>query len=135
MDLLQVLRSRTVKKKQSLLFRARMMVQDSLLPSLGVDVGVDLGSHYGFVPEHLLHRTQVGAILNKMSGEGVAEGMRRYLLADAGQQSLTLDHIEYGYAAQRTAEIIEEGHIIESRFCRLRPRIKINLEGIGCHLP
>ena len=74
---------------------AGVMIEDGALPLAGVDVGVDLGGEYAFVPEHLLHGAEVGPVLYEMGGEGVAEGVGGYLLGDACCLALTLDHQKY----------------------------------------
>ena len=46
-----------------------MMLQDRALPGGGVDVGVDFRREDGFVAQHLLNDTQVGAVLDEVRGE------------------------------------------------------------------
>ena len=41
------------------------------------DMGVDLRGRDVGVAEELLHRAQIGAVLQKMAGKGVAEHVRR----------------------------------------------------------
>ena len=48
---------------------------------LAVDVGVDLGGGEVGVAEHLLDRAEVGAALEQVGGEAVAERVRRDPLA------------------------------------------------------
>ena len=77
-----------------------MECEDAALPFAGVDVGVDFGGDYALVSEHLLDGPQVGSVLDQMCGEGVAEGVGRYLLGDAGLFALAFDHQEYHLAAR-----------------------------------
>ncbi len=44
------------------------------------DMGVDLGGGDIGVAEHGLHASQIGAALDQMGGEGVAQDMRRQFL-------------------------------------------------------
>ena len=46
-----------------------MMLEHGLLPGSRVDVGVDFGGSDVFVAQHFLDDSQVGAVLDKMSGE------------------------------------------------------------------
>ena len=52
-----------------------MVGEDLCLPGGGVDVGVDLGGEDGFVAEHFLDDAEVGAALDEVRGEGMADGV------------------------------------------------------------
>ena len=86
--------------------------EDALLPFSGVDVGVDFGGENALVSEHLLDGPQVGSVLDQMCGEGVAEGVGRYFLGDAGLFALAFDHQEYHLAAQFTAAPVQEKDVL-----------------------
>lgn len=49
----------------------RVVGQDCLLPFRGIDMGVDFRSHYAFMPQHLLHSTEVGPVFDKMGRKGM----------------------------------------------------------------
>ena len=85
-----------------------MMLQHSLLPGGGIDVSIDFGSQDTLVPQHLLHHTEIGAILYQMRRETVAESMRGNLLVDTRGQSRRLHHVEHGNTAQGPAETVEK---------------------------
>src|SRR4051794_17648914 len=55
-----------------------------------VDVSIDLGGRYVGVAEHGLHRAEIGAVLQQMGGEAVAQDVRRDL-ADAGFEAVALE--------------------------------------------
>ena len=85
---------------------AGVMFEDGALPGGGVDVRVDFRRQNRFVTEHFLHDAQVGAVLDEVRGEGVAEGVRGDFLADACEQRLFFDQIENGHPAQRAAVFV-----------------------------
>ena len=53
-----------------------MVLGDDLLQALFEDVGVDLRRRDVGVAEELLHRAQVGAAIEQVAGEGVAQDVR-----------------------------------------------------------
>jgi hypothetical protein len=55
-----------------------MMLLDEAAEPLLDDMGIDLRGRDVGVAEQLLHGAKVGAALKQMTGEGVAEHMRRY---------------------------------------------------------
>ena len=89
-----------------------MMRQDGGLPGGGIDVGVDLGREDGFVAEHLLDDPQVGPAFDQVGGEGMTESVRRNLLVDARGHRPFLHEVEDGYAAERTAEMVQEKDVL-----------------------
>ena len=112
-----------------------MVRQDSRLPGGGVDVGIDFRREDGLVPQHFLHDAQVGTVLDQVGGEGVAEGVRGDFFPDAGEQRLLLDQIEDGHPAERAAVFVEERHVVEGRFRRLRTRLEVLRESVCRHFP
>ena len=54
---------------------------------VGGDVGVDLRGGDAAVPEHLLDGAQVGAALQQVGGEGMAQRMRGNLFAECPRVS------------------------------------------------
>ena len=72
-----------------------MMLQHFALPGGGVDMGVDFGGCDVFVAKHFLDDTKVGSVLYQMSGEGVAEGVRRDFLRHAGKKRVFSDEFEH----------------------------------------
>ena len=47
-------------------------------------MGIDFGSGDGFVSQHVLDRTQIGAAFDEVGGEAVAEGMGADRFPDTG---------------------------------------------------
>ena len=111
------------------------MLEDRALPGGGVDVGVDFRGEDRFVAEHFLDDAQIGAVLDEVRGEGVAEGVRGDFLADAREQRLLFDEIENGHPAQRAAVFVQEGDVVEGRFGGRGACVEVVLEGVGCHFP
>ena len=70
------------------------MLDDLVAEAVGVDVGVDLGGAYALVAEHALDDAQVGAVLEQVGGEGVAEGVGADVLLDACGFGELLDNVE-----------------------------------------
>ena len=64
-----------------------MRVLDSLL----IDVGVNLGGGNVSVAEHFLNDAQVGAVVEKMCGETVAERVGREMFGDTGAMGVLPD--------------------------------------------
>ena len=110
------------------------MREDRGLPGGGVDVRVDLGREDGLVSQHFLYDAQVGAVLDEVRREGVAEGVRGDFLADAGDQRLLLDEIENGHPAQRAAVFVEEGDVVEGRLGGLGADVEVRFERVSGHL-
>ena len=66
-----------------------------------INVGVDLrGGDIG-VAKHGLHRSQIGAAFQQMSGKGMAQGVWRHPLIDAPGQSVTPQEFPKALARQR----------------------------------
>lgn len=53
----------------------RVMLNNFGTQAMSVDVGINFGSAYIFVPKHTLYDAKVGATFEQVGGEGVAEGM------------------------------------------------------------
>jgi hypothetical protein len=85
-----------------------MVIKDVLHPLLRADVGVNFCGKDAFVPEHLLHNTEVCAVLNKVGCERVAESMRGDLLCYAGNLRLLPYHGKDHYPAELPAPAVEE---------------------------
>ena len=71
---------------------------DGALDVVSVEMGVDFGGGDAFVPQHLLHGTEVGAALHEVCGERVAEGVWTDRLGDAGGGGQRFDNQEYHLA-------------------------------------
>jgi hypothetical protein len=65
---------------------------DLLDPLLG-QMGVDLRGTNISVTQHLLHRTEIRAVLQQMGGEGMAEGMGGDLLMDTRFFGVSFDDL------------------------------------------
>ena len=61
-----------------------MIVPDGVLEVTAVYMGIDFGSGDGFVSQHVLDRTQIGAAFDEVGGEAVAEGMGADRFPDTG---------------------------------------------------
>ena len=61
-----------------------MILGDIFLDIVAVEVGVDFGGDDALVAEHLLNGTQIGATIDEVGGERVAEGVRTDGFGDAG---------------------------------------------------
>jgi hypothetical protein len=66
---------------------ARVGVVVGLFEALGGEVGVDLGGAEGLVAEQFLHAAEVGAVVEEVGGEGVAQGVG----ADGGVEADLLE--------------------------------------------
>ena len=85
-----------------------MVIQDILHPLLRADVGVNFCGKDAFVPEHLLHNTEVRTIFNQMGCKRMAESMRGDLLGYAGNLRLFPDHGKDHHPAELPAPAVEE---------------------------
>ena len=85
--------------------------------------------------QHCLDRAKVRPVFHKVGCEGMPEGVGRYLLGYARQQSLLLDHFEYGNAAELLAEAVEKGNIRILGPVRLRAHGKPLPECLDSRLP
>ena len=71
------------------------MVQENFLTQMGgVDVSVDLGGGNGLVTKHGLDGTEVGTAFEQGGGKGMAEGVGRDGLLDAGFCHKVFNHEE-----------------------------------------
>ena len=111
-----------------------MVLEDGLVPGLGVYVGVNLGGEDGFVAQHFLDYSKVGPVFYEMGGKGVAEGVGRDFLPNAGHHGLVFHQIEDGDAAEGLSETVEEKIILEFALGRFGPFGKVGADGIGRHL-
>ena len=83
--------------------------------------------------EHFLDDAEVGAALDEVRGEGVAEGVGGDFFVDPGEQRLVLDEVEDGHPAERAAVFVEEGDVVEGGFGGLGTRIEVGAEGVCRH--
>lgn len=74
-----------------------MMGHYFLAQTASVNVGVNLGSGYLFMPKHALYGTQVGSSLQQMCGKGVTERMGTYGLGYSGFCGKFLDYVKHHY--------------------------------------
>ena len=111
-----------------------MMLQDRLVPGLGVDVGVDFGGEDGLVAQHFLDDAEVGTVFQEVGGEGVAEGVGRDFLPDAGCHGLVFYHIKYRDAAEGLAEAVQEEDVFVLAFGGGRSGGEVGADGIGRNL-
>ena len=74
------------------------MILDRTAQVVVVEVGIDFGGEDIFVTQKLLHLADIGSARQQMGGEGVAEGVRAYLLVDARTQGRLLYDGEYHHA-------------------------------------
>ncbi len=112
---------------------ARMVFEDFAVPGGGVDVGVDFGGGDAFVAEHFLDKAEVGAALDEVGREGVAEGVGGDFLADVGYEGLGLDHLEHGLAAETPAEAVEEEEVGGGGIGGVGAALEIGIDGIHGH--
>ena len=56
------------------------------------NVGVDLGCGDVGVPQHRLYTAEVGAVLQKVGGKGVADNVRGYFARDARFDCVVFDN-------------------------------------------
>ena len=77
-----------------------MVFQYILVPGAGVYVRIDFGGEDGLVAQHFLDDAQVGTVFYQMGGEGVAEGVGRDFLLDAGGHGLVFNQLEKRNAAE-----------------------------------
>ena len=86
-----------LKRIPFLLLQPHMLLH--CLAEVGVvEVGVNLGREDIFVTQKLLHLADIGSACQQMGGEGVAEGVRAYLLVDARTQGRLFYDGEYHHA-------------------------------------
>src|SRR5690606_14147909 len=89
----------------------RVVLGVQLLQAGTGDMGVDLGGGQVAMPQQHLPRPQVGAMVEQMGGEGMAQGVWRQRLADAGHPGLVLDAVPEGLAGHLLAAQAGEQHV------------------------
>src|SRR5690606_1446989 len=72
---------------------ARMVARMQLLQPCTGDVGIDLGGREVAVAQQHLHGAQIGAVVEQMRGERMAQRMRRYRRTDTGYRGVQLDAV------------------------------------------
>src|SRR5215469_17516591 len=90
---------------------ARMMLRMQLFEPLARDVRVDLCGREVAVTEQHLDYAQIGAVVQQMGREGVAQRVRRELLGDASLARIAFDDVPEGLprhaiAAPRREQVI-----------------------------
>ena len=73
-----------------------------------VDVGINLGGGDVGVAEHLLDRPEIGAGVEKMSGKGVADRVRRDLLLQGGAADVLVQEVAHRPIAEPFPVAINE---------------------------
>jgi len=91
-----------------------MVVGVKLLEPLSRDMGVDLGRRQVAVAKQHLHHPQIGAVVEQMGGEGVAQGVRREVFADARLQGVTLDELPERLARHAVAAASGEEEVAQA---------------------
>ena len=112
----------------------REVVEDVALPGGAVDMGVDFGGEDALVAEHFLDGAQVGAVFDEVGGKGVAEGMRRYFLGNAGLHSVCLYHLEHRDTGERTAETVQKKNVGTFTVCGGFADFEIVAYSVACHV-
>ena len=103
-----------LKRIPFLLFQLHMLLH--CLAEVGVvEVGVNLGCEDVFVTEQFLHLADIGSARQQMGGEGVAEGVRAYLLVNARTQGRLLYNGEYHHTRKARSTIIQKQSILALR--------------------
>ena len=100
----------------------------------GVEVGVDFGGGDVLVAEELLHLTNVGAPLQKVGGEAVAQGVGRDILGDACVGCRPLYEVENTHAAQPGPFVVEEEGVATLVGGKLRATLEVEAQladGLG----
>ena len=106
-----------------------MMEEELLAERAAVKVEVDFGGGDRLVAEHLLDGPEVGAPLQEMGGEGMAEGVRADSLGDAGGRSQVADDVENHDATQGTAAPVQKQYVgAVALYVKLCPLRKIQLD-------
>src|SRR5262249_11870776 len=97
---------------------ARVMLRVQLLQPLARNVSVDLrGGDIGVAKQHLDH-AEVGAMIEQVSGEGMAQSVRRERRRrDARENGVALDHVPEGLAGERRPARGQEDRLRESCAC------------------
>ena len=98
-------------------------------------MGVDLSGGDVLVAEHVLDYTEIGAVLYQVGGEGVAEGVRRDFLMDAGKHGLTLHDCEHRDTAERFAKAVQKQGVIKLGGRQIRSDSQLVPDRGRGHLP
>ena len=89
-----------------------MVSEDFFAQGGAVDVDVNLGGLDALVAQHLLDGAQVGATLEQVGGETVAQGVRADDLAHACQFAQLLDDVENHLPCQHRPSTVQEQDIL-----------------------
>ena len=96
--------------------RQRMMRRDQLLQAVAHDMGIDLRGGDVGVAEHFLDAAQIGAVLQQMAGEGVAQHVgRQALRVEPGIERQLLQQLRATLARQMAAAAARRKQIARFR--------------------
>src|SRR5579862_6384948 len=101
---------------------ARMKLAVDASQIFAVDVCVNLRGRDVRVPEHVLHRTQVGAALEQVRGEGVAECVWRDAAADPRRGHVFPQDFPGAHSGERRAAGVEQQGALPAPVLDLRPQ-------------
>lgn len=91
---------------------------DGVAQILAGEVGVYLGGGEAFVPQHLLHGTQVGPVLHQFGSKTVAEAVGRDIFVYASFLDGLFDELEDCHAGEMVATEVEEDIFLLARLGR-----------------
>ena len=89
-----------------------MVGEDFVAQAGAVDVDVDFGGGDALVTEHLLNGTQVGAALEQVGRETVAQGVRADDFADACEFAQLLDNMENHLTCEHGPTTVQKQDIL-----------------------
>src|SRR5271163_2501115 len=91
--------------------------------ALGVDMGVALGGGEVDMAEQLLDGAQVGAVLEEMGGEAVAQEVGIDAFADPGQRAGGMDQAPQRQAAEGPAARAQQQALLAAGGVEPRPQV------------
>ena len=100
---------------------AGMMAVIERAQTLGVDVGIDLGGRDVGVSEHHLHGSEIGAVLEQVGGEAVAEHMWGELWYPHAK-TIVPEVLPESLPAERAAPAVDK-HPLVAALCQTGPRL------------
>ena len=105
-----------------------------LLQALRGHMGVDLRGGEARVPQHVLDAAQIGAALQKVGGEGVAQGMGRERLVQPRCGQSALEHLADAVGLHLVSPVADEEVVALPVAEQLRPRL-LEIAGHGLGAP